>query len=226
MRRLFNVLAGISLLLCAATAVLWVRSISGFDAIRYQSKSGKGYSLSTGPHTVDFACYTQGPPLGSAWMIFPNVLKPGLSLGSQKWGGPSTYTYTANQTFSSSNNIGVRSGVVTMFTTISWQPAEHRFLGFGWEDDPNAVPPSGSVILLSKVTVFPWLDPTWRVSVPMWFLLLFFAVGPAIRVWLEIRRRRLYGPGHCSVCGYDLRATPWRCPECGTVPEKAKQISG
>jgi hypothetical protein len=57
---------------------------------------------------------------------------------------------------------------------------------------------------------------------PHWAPLLAFAAAPSLRAWRAFRRHRRRGPGLCAACGYDLRATPDRCPECGAVPAEAK----
>src|SRR5262249_54482619 len=50
--------------------------------------------------------------------------------------------------------------------------------------------------------------------VPGWAVALLASVAPAIWLWRRVRRRP---SGICPVCGYDLRASPQRCPECGTA---------
>ena len=56
----------------------------------------------------------------------------------------------------------------------------------------------------------------WMLAIPYWAPLLFAAVLPAASLSGWRRRRRWMCAGLCPSCGYDLRATPGRCPECGT----------
>ena len=55
------------------------------------------------------------------------------------------------------------------------------------------------------------------VSTPYWLPALCAAVLPVVAARRFIRRRRRTAAGCCPTCGYDLRATPGRCPECGQV---------
>jgi len=76
-------------------------------------------------------------------------------------------------------------------------------------------------------TVVKWSVPSRQgdthltVAIPLWSLVAAFAVLPLM--W-DVRHRRRHRTktrgraGQCPICGYDMRATPTRCPECGAIP--------
>ena len=62
--------------------------------------------------------------------------------------------------------------------------------------------------------------PTRRMRmlvIPYWSIVLALAIAPATSLLLARRRRWKQRNRRCLTCGYDLRATPDRCPECGTA---------
>ena len=75
--------------------------------------------------------------------------------------------------------------------------ATRKNLGFGYENDGKR----------RELTV-----PHYAASVITGLLVLW--------VCKRLFRRRLIPLSICPACGYDLRATPDRCPECGTAARK------
>ena len=73
------------------------------------------------------------------------------------------------------------------------------------------------------ITIYRGYEHQWETKVH-WVLLFTLALpasralcarsGQLARYWARQRSDRM---GLCRSCGYDLRATPDKCPECGTV---------
>jgi hypothetical protein len=61
------------------------------------------------------------------------------------------------------------------------------------------------------------------VAIPCWSLAALLALFPAIAAVRGSLKRRHLAPNACPICGYDMRATPARCPECGHTPEESRE---
>mgnify|MGYP001481153300 CR=1 FL=1 len=58
---------------------------------------------------------------------------------------------------------------------------------------------------------------------PHWLPTILFATTSILLI--RKSRRRRYGVGRCTNCGYDLRASPQRCPECGMAVVGESKVS-
>jgi hypothetical protein len=160
-RRQFNLLAGLSLLLCMPIATMWVRSCYRFDMIDCQIGTKVfGFASLHGQLAIGLAAGRSPPRNRRIW----------------------------------------RTGIATPGVRFAYQ---WQLLGFGFDHEQLGSQTVRSLLL------------------PAWFLLTLVALCPA---YLFVSRRRdpPFSPSHCQSCGYDLRATPERCPECGKIPKVAE----
>jgi hypothetical protein len=159
-RKLFTFTAALSLLLCVAACVLWVRSYRIVD-ICQKHRAGR---------------YRQIVSSGGLLQ---------LELGPTRLPDATTWTSRPGRYI----NLGPAAKVDWRF---------HQFMSLS--GTTKGVPQRFSQLMA-----------------PHWSLALLFGMLPAVWAVVWLRRRRRFGAGRCSACGYDLRATPERCPECGTV---------
>ena len=62
-------------------------------------------------------------------------------------------------------------------------------------------------------------SPYRLIVLPLAYAVTLLAVPPGVLTLVALRRRARFRRGRCERCGYDLRASPLKCPECGGTAE-------
>jgi hypothetical protein len=186
-RRLLNILTVLSLVLCVAVCVLWVRS--------YFVADSRGHLwVVTEVQTFDARQWYVGETCGVLW----------LRTGHMRW----------------MQGSRIDADITDELYTLYRQMEEERhvepydYFSSGDQSWVHRRGVSCSLVRPSPPTTGYWLS----FSVPHWLVAALLA-APSVRWLYAAARRKRAGTGSlCLRCGYDLRATPERCPECGTEP--------
>jgi hypothetical protein len=179
---LLNLLTALSLLLCVAVCVLWVRSYGLWESVsRSESRSRTG--------GMTYAHRSLNSSSGRVWFHggWGRLTRAEPAREEEDWrSGPSP-----------------RDGEWTYAVLPPRVPnAGLEFLGFHFiRARDRAADGVGTGVL--------WVGVPHALPAALAMLL------PAARAWSWLRRHRRRWRGTCAACGYDLRATPGRCPECG-----------
>ncbi len=186
-RRLSNLVTVASLLLCVAAGTLWVRSLGHFEQVSIWHARW--------PRADDARTLF----VGFSW--YSNTLR--LEVIRQRFGTSHFQAWTAQQrdVFRRGSPPGMRwsfGGDNVTWAMNGYPP------GFAAERTPYGSGPIRS-------------GHRWVLAVRPWLPTMLTAVLPAIWLRRHGKARRARRKGLCPTCGYDLRATPDRCPECGTV---------
>ena len=148
----------------------------------------------------------------SVWYTTDEALPPRRLFGAGVW--PSGYIYL-HYAVPSGDRPGFGGEAVPVAEAaevfkLAKAADKGQALGFRWHRFAYADPVSN-------------IRERWyTLEVRAWVLACLFAGPPALSVRAARAHRRRSRSGLCPACGYDLRATPDRCPECGgSVPKRA-----
>ena len=106
-------------------------------------------------------------------------------------------------------------GLMPNSSRFAGRSSGDRWIFVGWreESQTNTLGPYKAVV---DLRVGYWISP-WIGLLPLALLILHLLAFELIwRLRVRMIEKR-FRAGACHVCGYDLRATADRCPECGTA---------
>ena len=90
-----------------------------------------------------------------------------------------------------------------------WTDFRQSLLAFHYEKATYPPTPTNRIPYIDFIVLLQF--PLWVLSVPSLPFVAFYL----LKLRKYRRKNRWIREGRCLFCGYDLRATPQRCPECG-----------